>query len=301
VEEAGGLHRFMGWDGPILTDSGGFQVFSLSTLRKIDDDGVTFSSHVDGQLVRFDPEMVIESQNRLGADIIMAFDECPPWPATREQAKTAVDRTVRWAERCLKAHKRNDQSLFGIIQGSMYPDLRADCIERMIPMDFPGYALGGLSVGEDETLRNRIVEEFAPMLPEEKPRYLMGVGRPTDLVDSIAFGVDMFDCVLPTRNGRNAYAFTSIGPLRLRNEQYKLDQTPIDEKCGCYSCRNFSKSYIRHLFLVGEMLGPILVSLHNIAFFQNLMKDIRRSISENRFSELRKEVKAVWEKEVNSQ
>jgi len=294
VESCGGLHRFMNWSGPILTDSGGFQVFSLASLRQIDDDGVTFSSHVDGQLVRFDPASVTRYQNKLGADIIMAFDECPPWPVSVADAKVTVDRTVRWAGICKKSHQRDDQALFGIVQGSLYPELRQDCLDRLVELDFPGYAMGGLSVGEDADKRKAIVDEFVPKLPAEKPRYLMGVGRPIDIVESVAAGIDMFDCVLPTRNGRNAYAFTSSGPVRLRNEKYKLDCSPIDEKCKCYCCNNFSKAYIRHLFMVSEMLGPILVSIHNISFFQNFMREIRRAICENTMFDLLEQVRSVW-------
>jgi len=295
VQSCGGLHKFMNWSGPILTDSGGFQVFSLSSLRQIDDEGVTFSSHVDGQLVRFDPVSVTHHQNKLGADIIMAFDECSPWPAKFSEAQIAVDRTIRWAQVCKNAHQRDDQALFGIVQGSMYPELRQFCLDRLVEMDFPGYAMGGLSVGEEPEKRKAIVDEFVPKLPAEKPRYLMGVGRPIDIIESVAAGIDMFDCVLPTRNGRNAYAFTTQGPLRLRNEKYKLDCSPLDPNCSCYCCKNFSRAYIRHLFMVSEMLGPILVSIHNISFFQNFMREIRRAICENRLIHLLERVRSVWQ------
>lgn len=294
VASCGGLHRFMGWSGPILTDSGGFQVFSLAGLRRIDDDGVTFSSHVDGRLLRLDPAEAIRSQNQLGADIIMAFDECPPWPVDFARAREATERTIRWAAVCKASHARNDQALFGIVQGSLFPELRQRCLDRLADLDFPGYAMGGLSVGEDPDRRKAIVDEFVPKLPAEKPRYLMGVGRPIDLVESVAAGIDMFDCVLPTRNGRNAYAFTSQGPIRLRNEKYKLDGGPIDAECQCYCCNNFSRAYIRHLFMVSEMLGPILVSIHNISFFQNFMRDIRRAICENRLFDLIGRVRSTW-------
>ncbi len=296
VAKAGGLQKFMGWPGPILTDSGGFQVFSLSSLRQIDEDGVTFSSHVDGQLVRLGPVEATRSQNQLGADIIMAFDECPPWPVDFEGARLAVDRTIRWAEVCRRSHERpEEQSLFGIIQGSMYPELRQVCLDRLAEMDFPGYAMGGLSVGEEAEKRREIVDEFVPKMPADKPRYLMGVGRPVDIIEAVGAGIDMFDCVLPTRNGRNAYAFTGSGPVRLRNEKYKSDFSPLDEKCQCYCCKNFGKAYIRHLFLVGEMLGPILVSIHNISFFQDFMREIRRAICENRLFNLMEQVRSVWE------
>lgn len=295
VAGCGGLHKFMNWSGPILTDSGGFQIFSLASLRKIDDEGVTFSSHVDGQLIRLDPAEVIRCQNKLGADIIMAFDECPPWPVDFKDAQITVDRTIRWAGVCKETHQDKDQALFGIVQGSLYPELRQVCLDRLVEMDFPGYAMGGLSVGEEPAKRKMIVDEFVPKLPFDKPRYLMGIGHPMDIIESVAAGIDMFDCVLPTRNGRNAYAFTSAGSIRLRNEKYKFDRSPIDEKCKCYCCNNFSKAYIRHLFMVGEMLGPILMSIHNISFFQNFMRDLRRAICENRVLSLLEQVRAVWE------
>lgn len=294
VADAGGLHRFMGWDGPILTDSGGFQVFSLADSSRIDDEGVSFSSHVDGQSLRLDPQRAIEIQNQLGADIIMAFDECPPWPVDHARAADANERTIRWARTCRQVHDRNDQALFGIVQGSLYPDLRQQCIEQLTELDFAGYALGGLSVGESADQRNDVVRQFAPTLPADRPRYLMGVGRPIDILSAVEAGVDMFDCVLPTRNGRNAYAFTSTGALRLRNERYKSDFSPIDENCSCDCCRRFSRAYLRHLFVVGEMLGPILVSLHNIAFFQKFMQDIRTAICENRFADLKSDVQNAW-------
>ncbi len=296
VAMAGGLQKFMGWPGPILTDSGGFQIFSLSSLRQIDEEGVTFSSHVDGQIIRLGPLEATRSQNQLGADIIMAFDECPPWPVDFEGARAAVERTIRWAGVCRGSHERpDDQSLFGIIQGSMYPELRQICLDRLAELDLPGYAMGGLSVGEEPEKRKGIVDEFVPKMPSAKPRYLMGVGRPMDIIESVAAGIDMFDCVLPTRNGRNAYAFTHSGPVRLRNEKYKLDFSSLDEKCACYCCKNFSKAYIRHLFLVGEMLGPILVSIHNISFFQDFMREIRRAICENRLFNLVDQVRSIWE------
>ncbi len=286
VESAGGLHEFISWSGPILTDSGGFQVFSLAELRQIDDEGVTFNSHIDGQKIRLDPAGVIKTENRLGADIIMAFDECPAWPVDFAQAEQAVNRTVRWARVCRDVHKRSDQGLFGIVQGSLFPDLREKCLKELVKLDFAGYALGGLSVGEGPGERKEIVDEFAPMLPDNKPRYLMGVGRPVDILQSVSAGVDMFDCVIPTRNGRNAQAFTSKGVIKLRNEKFKFDYSPVDENCECYCCRNFTKSYIRHLFLVSEMLGPILLSIHNISYFQNLMKEIRDGICQNRLTDV---------------
>jgi len=294
VAEAGGLHRFINWPGPILTDSGGFQVFSLSELRKMDDSGVVFASHKDGALLRLDAETSIGIQEALGADIIMAFDECPPWPCTEKQSEDANRRTIAWAERCKKAHRRSDQALFAIVQGSMFPAHRQACMEALVAMDFPGYALGGLSVGEEPAVRNRILRQFAHRLPVEKPRYLMGVGRPVDIITAVECGIDMFDCVMPTRNGRNGFAFTSGGPVKLRNEQYKRDFGPLDSACGCVACRGYSRAYLRHLFLVGEMLGPILVSLHNVAFFQNFMREIRQAICENSLIALKERTYRVW-------
>jgi queuine tRNA-ribosyltransferase len=283
VADLGGLHRFMGWDGPILTDSGGYQVFSLSELRRISDDQVEFASHIDGERIRLSPEIATAVQNQLGADIIMAFDECPALPCEPEQLEQAVERTLRWAEQSLAAHQRNDQWMFGIVQGGTDPKLRSYCSEQLIKLDFPGYAIGGLSVGENHDEMIETVGFTAPLLPETKPRYLMGVGTPRDLVKAIALGIDMFDCVMPTRNGRNACAFISTGTIKLRNEQYKRQTQPLDEQCDCYTCRNFSRGYLRHLFLVGEMAGPILVSLHNLAFYQRLMAQARQAIREDRF------------------
>ncbi|NLX15167.1 MAG: tRNA guanosine(34) transglycosylase Tgt [Phycisphaerales bacterium] len=275
VEQLGGLHKFMGWDGPILTDSGGYQVFSLAELRKIDDDGVTFRSHIDGQWLHLDPESATGVQNRLGADIIMAFDECPPGDAEREVVARAVERTVRWAERCRKFHQRQEQALFGIVQGGVFHDLRALCAERLIAMDFPGYAIGGLSVGEPHEKMVEVLGELVHRLPADRPRYLMGVGMPRDILAAVRSGVDMFDCVLPTRNGRNAYAFAAQKPIRLRNEQYRADERPLEADCPCPTCRQFSRAYLRHLFLAREMLGPILVSLHNVCFYQRFMGRLR--------------------------
>lgn len=294
VAEAGGLHRFMAWDGPILTDSGGFQVFSLASLSKVDDDGVSFRSHVDGAKLRLDPRSATQIQEQLGADIIMAFDECPPWPVDRDRAREAVDRTVRWAGLCQQAHSRDDQALFGIVQGSLFPELREECLDRLVELDFPGYALGGLSVGEAEAERDAIVRAFAPKLPADRPRYLMGVGRPLDIITAVEAGIDMFDCVMPTRNGRNGYAFTSVGPVRVRNEQYKRDFGPLDPDCRCECCRQFTRAYLRHLCMVGEMLGPMLISVHNIAFFQKFMEDIRQAICENTLFSLKDRVCRLW-------
>ncbi|HWE03440.1 MAG TPA: tRNA guanosine(34) transglycosylase Tgt [Tepidisphaeraceae bacterium] len=288
VAELGDLHRFMGWPGPILTDSGGFQVFSLADLNKVNDAGVTFKSHIDGAVVHLTPRRSIEVQNKLGADIIMAFDECPPAEAPAEYHRAAVDRTIRWAADCLDAHARpNDQSLFGIVQGGTNLDLRARCAEKLIEMNFPGYAVGGLAVGEGFDAMRRVLAAVTPMLPADRPRYLMGVGFPRDIVAAVATGIDQFDCVMPTRNGRNAYAFTGQGPIRLRNSKFIRDDGPLEPGCDCYACRVFTRGAIRHFFFAGEMLGPVLVSVHNMRFYQRLMADIRKALAEGTFEEFR--------------
>jgi len=275
VERLGGLHKFMAWDGPILTDSGGYQVFSLADLNKITDEGVTFRSHIDGQTIHMDPLSATRIQNQLGADIIMAFDQCPPGDADRATAQAAVDRTIRWAGRCHSAHQRSDQALFAIVQGGVYCDLRLACAQKLIEIDFPGYAVGGLSVGETHEQMVEVLREVVPALPPDRPRYLMGVGMPRDILAAVQVGIDLFDCVLPTRNGRNGSAFTAGGTLRLRNEKHRLDPGPLEENCPCPACRQFSRGYIRHLFLVGEMMGPILVSVHNLWFYQRFMARLR--------------------------
>ena len=275
VAALGGVQRFTGWNAPILTDSGGFQVFSLAELNKIDDDGVRFRSHIDGAWIDLTPESSIEIQNKLGADIIMAFDQCPPLPGTRDAIATAVERTIRWARRSKAAHARDDQALFGIVQGGLEVDLRTECMQALVEIGFPGYALGGLSVGESHEEMVTCLDAIAHQLPSDRPRYLMGVGMPRDIVAAVKSGVDMFDCVLPTRNGRNAYAFTPIGSIKLRNASLRLENEPLDASCDCAACRSFSRGYIRHLFIAGEMLGPTLASIHNIRFFQRLMKRIR--------------------------
>ncbi len=286
VATMGGLHKFMSWGGPILTDSGGFQVFSLATLNAVDDEGVTFKSHIDGAPLRLTPDSAIEVQEQLGADIIMAFDQCPPLPAPREQVQIAVDRTIRWARRCKEAQRRDDQALFGIVQGGLDIELRGRCLEELVKLDFPGYAVGGLSVGEKPEETTKLLRAFAGAMPEDRPRYLMGVGRPIDIIRAVDTGIDMFDCVLPTRNGRNAFAFTDDGYIRLRNSQYKTDERPLLNGCDCYTCSNFSRAYLRHLFLAGEMLGPILVSLHNIAYYQRFMRRIREAVAAGEFPRL---------------
>jgi queuine tRNA-ribosyltransferase len=288
VAELGGLHRFMGWPRPILTDSGGFQVFSLADLNKIDDEGVTFRSHIDGSMVHLTPERSMEVQNALGADIIMMFDQCPAAGVSIGEHEQAVKRTLNWAKRCVAAHKKPEvQALFGIVQGGTDLALRRQCAAELIGLDLPGYAIGGLAVGESFEEMVLILSDLTPVLPGDKPRYLMGVGYPRDIMAGVAAGVDMFDCVLPTRNGRNAYAFTSEGALRLRNSRFSRDYGPIEAGCGCYACGNFSRGAIRHYFFAGEMLGPILVSVHNMWFYQRLMADIRLAIESGRFEEFR--------------
>jgi queuine tRNA-ribosyltransferase len=286
VRDLGDLHAFMSWPGPILTDSGGFQVFSLADINKITDTGVTFKSHIDGRIVHLTPQLSMQVQNDLGADIIMAFDECPDPNLPREYQLQAVDRTLRWAEQSIAAHQRpNDQSLFGIVQGGTDVDLRAHCAQHLTKLDLPGYAIGGLAVGEGFDAMLRVLQRTTPQLPANKPRYLMGVGFPRDIVHAIACGIDMFDCVMPTRNGRNAYGFTATGAIRLRNSQYVRDNSPIEPGCDCYACKNFTRGAIRHYFLASEMLGPILLSLHNIRFYQRLMADLRAAIGNGQFQQ----------------
>ncbi len=293
VQRLGGLHRFMGWGGPILTDSGGYQVFSLAKINSIDDDGVEFRSHIDGAKLRLDPEIAIDIQNRLGADIIMPLDECPPLPCKPAVAAKAVERTVRWAKRCRVAHRRADQQLFGIVQGGLDHDLRRECAERLIEIGFDGYAIGGLSVGESHEEMVEVLERLCPILPDDRPRYLMGVGMPRDLYAAVRLGVDMFDCVLPTRNGRNAYAFTASGAVRMRNEAHRLSDEPLEAGCDCATCARYSRGYVRHLFMSGEMLGPILTSIHNLRFFQRLMGRMRDLIPRGELATIAAEFPAV--------
>jgi queuine tRNA-ribosyltransferase len=292
IERQGGLSRFMAWPGPVLTDSGGFQVFSLAERRRIDDEGVAFRSHIDGAHVRLTPEASIAVQNQLGADIIMAFDECPPLPAGAEVLAAAVRRTLLWAQRCRVAHGRPDQALYGIVQGGLDTALRRACLARLVEIGFDGYALGGLSVGEPPADMHAFLDAFAAELPAERPRYLMGVGTPRDLVVAVGAGMDQFDCVLPTRNGRKGYAFTSAGPLRLRNACHRDSDAALDATCACYTCRTFSRSYLRHLFMSGEVLGGALVSLHNIAFYQALMRQMRTAIAAGTFADWRRAFEA---------
>jgi len=290
IEKLGGLHKFMAWDRPILTDSGGYQVFSLSPLTKIDDDGVEFASHVDGAKIYLNAEIATEIQNRLGVDIIMCFDQCTQSGVDISQLKKAVDRTILWAHRCKKAHNRPNQMLFAIVQGGINPELRTYCAQELTKTDFDGYAVGGLSVGEAHEDMIKTVSHTTQLLPKDKPRYLMGVGTPVDIIFAVMAGIDMFDCVLPTRNGRNAFAFTENGPVRLRNNAHIDDTGPIEAGCDCYCCRNFSRGTLRHFFNSGEMLGPILVSVHNLTFYQRLMAKIRQAIKGNNLLRLAKEL-----------
>lgn len=290
IEKLGGLHKFMAWDRPILTDSGGYQVFSLSPLTRVDDNGVEFASHVDGAKIYLNAETATEIQNRLGVDIIMCFDQCTPHGIGAPQLQEAVERTVLWARRARQAHANPSQMLFGIVQGGTDLELRTRCASELVETGFDGYALGGLSVGEGHNETIRTVTHTARLLPEDKPRYLMGVGTPKDIIAAVGAGIDMFDCVLPTRNGRNAFAFTENGPLRLRNNAHINDAQPIEAGCGCYCCRNFSRGAMRHFFNSGEMLGPILLSLHNLTFYQRLMAEIRKALKRNELGELAKRI-----------
>jgi queuine tRNA-ribosyltransferase len=290
VEEAGGLHNFMNWDGSILTDSGGFQVFSLSDLREIKEEGVHFRNHLNGEKLFLSPEKAMHIQNTLGSDIMMAFDECPPFPATHEYMKKSVERTSRWAERCLTGHKRPEaQGLFGIVQGGEYEDLRKLSANDLVSLDFPGYAIGGLSVGEPKDVMNRVLEFTTPHLPANKPRYLMGVGSPDSLIDGAIRGIDMFDCVLPTRIARNGTLMTSKGRLVVRNAKFARDFRPLDPNCDCKVCKNYTRAYIRHLIKCDETLGIRLTTYHNLYFLVKLMEGVREAIKEDRLLDFREE------------
>lgn len=291
----GGLHRFMHWPRPILTDSGGFQIFSLASNLKIDDRAAVFRSHIDGALFELTPEEAVRIQECLGSDIAMCLDECPPFDANAEQHRAAAERTMQWAARCRAAHRRPDQALFAIVQGGLDLALRGRCTEALVALDFPGYALGGFSVGETMQQMATALGPAAALLPDRKPRYLMGVGRPDDLLCAVERGIDMFDCVLPTRNGRNATAFTSRGAVKLRNAQFKRDSQPLESDCDCPACRNYCRGYLHHLFLAEEMLGPTLVSLHNLAFYNRLMAQMRAAIEGQCFASFRDRCLADWQ------
>lgn len=285
VMEHGDLHDFMQWDGPILTDSGGFQVFSLGKLRKITEEGVSFRSPIDGSKVFMDPELSIQVQRELGSDIVMIFDECTPYPATETEARTSMELSLRWAKRSKEAHGENTAALFGIVQGGMYEALRAESLKGLVDIDFDGYAIGGLSVGEPKEDMLRVLEAVAPQMPEDRPRYLMGVGKPADIVEAVRRGVDMFDCVMPTRNARNGHLFTSKGVIKIRNAKHRHDTGPLDSACDCYTCTNFSRAYLHHLDKCGEILGAQLNTIHNLRYYQNLMSAIRSALDSDSFDQ----------------
>jgi queuine tRNA-ribosyltransferase len=289
VARLGGLHRFTGWDGPFLTDSGGYQVFSLSALRELTEEGVSFRSHLDGSPCLLTPERSMEVQMNLGADVVMAFDECPPWPAPREAVAEATDRTTRWARRSQAAHRRSDQWLFGIVQGGVHLDLREKSAREIVELGFPGHGIGGLSVGEPKADMWRVLDHLREILPAAKPRYLMGVGTPEDLLEGVARGVDLFDCVLPTRNARNGQLFTSQGRLSIRNARYRDDDRPIDPRCACHACRTASRAYLRHLHLANEMTAATLMTVHNLAFYLDTLRQMRQSLRLGRFEAFRQE------------
>lgn len=290
IKEAGGLHKFMNWQGPILTDSGGFQVFSLNNLRKINEEGVTFQSHIDGSKHFLSPEKAVEIQTALGSDIMMAFDECPPYPADYQYVKDSLERTTRWAKRCKEAHHNTEeQALFGIVQGGMYKDLREQSAKELLALDLPGYAIGGLSVGEPKDLMYEVLDYTAPLLPVDKPRYLMGVGSPDALFEGVLRGIDMFDCVLPTRTARNGTAMTSVGPVTIKQAKYQKDYTPLDPNCTCYTCTHYTKAYLRHVFKENEILSARLFTIHNLHFLIELMANMRQAIMDDRLLDFKEE------------
>ncbi len=288
IAELGGLHRFMNWQGPILTDSGGFQIYSLGGLRTIAEEGVTFQSHIDGSRHFLSPESTVEIQEALGSDIMMCLDECIPYPATRKEAETALGRTARWAARCKSSRRNHSQALFGIIQGGVYTDLRRRSAESLLEIDFDGYALGGLSVGEPKELMLENLAETMPLLPEDRPRYLMGVGTPEDLVDCVYHGIDMFDCVMPTRSARNGLLFTNGEKVVIKNARNREDGSPVDSACDCYTCLNYSRAYLRHLYVAGEILAMVLNTIHNLRYYLRLMERIREAVREGRYRDFRK-------------
>lgn len=284
VQMHGDLHGFMHWEKPILTDSGGFQVFSLAQMRKITEEGVRFQSPVDGRKILMTPESSMQVQRELGSDIVMIFDECTPYPATYDQARTSMELSLRWAKRSKVAHEGNASALFGIVQGGMYEELRTISAEGLLEMGFDGYAVGGLSVGEPKDDRDRVLEHILPALPADRPRYLMGVGKPEDIIEGVRRGIDMFDCVIPTRNARNGFLFTRYGTLKIRNSQYQHDTRPLDEACGCYTCQHYSRAYLRHLDKCGEILGARLNTIHNLYYYQELMRQIRTALDNGTFA-----------------
>jgi queuine tRNA-ribosyltransferase len=299
IEKLGGLHKFMNWNGPILTDSGGFQVMSLSKIRKISDEGVEFSSHIDGEKHFLTPEKSVEIQHQLGSDITMIFDECVQFPASHTQAKEAMERSLIWAQRSKDAFKKRDgYGIFGIVQGSTFKDLRQISAKKLIEIGFDGYALGGLAVGEGQKEMFEVLDYAADFLPQDKPRYLMGVGKPSDIVGAVARGIDMFDCVIPTRSGRTGQAFTREAAINIRNAKYRTDEKPLDEKCKCYACENHSRAYLQHLVKANEILASMLISEHNIFYYQDLMKEIRQAIEEKNFSEFAKDFLKKTEEEI---
>lgn len=293
IEKHGGLHQFMHWDGPILTDSGGFQVFSLAEMRKITEKGVTFKSPLNGSEIFMGPEESMAIQKSLDSDIVMIFDECTPYPATHEEAQQSMELSLKWAERSKVAHGDNPSALFGIIQGGMYSDLREQSLKGLVGIDYDGYAIGGLSVGEPKDEMMSTLEHIAPLIPADKPRYLMGVGKPEDLIDGVQRGVDMFDCVMPTRNARNGHLFTSTGIVKIRNAQYREDMNPLDEQCDCYTCKNYTRAYLSHLDRCGEILGSRLNTIHNLHFYQKLMLDLRSAIEQGKFRDFVKHYQAA--------
>ncbi len=292
VSRLGGLHAFMHWDGPLLTDSGGFQVFSLRGRRKVSEHGVEFSSPLDGARLFLDPERSMRIQAALGSDIVMAFDECPPWPATEATARASMERSMRWAARSRRAHAGNGNALFGISQGGVYPALRDASLEALLEIGFDGYALGGLAVGEPESERLAVLEHAVPAMPRDRPRYLMGVGRPIDIVESVCRGIDLFDCVMPTRNARNGHLFVSGGVLRIRKRRYRSDPEPLDPDCACYTCRSYSRAYLHHLDRCGEILGARLNSIHNLYYYQSLMRRLREAIRAGTLESLARRLRA---------
>lgn len=287
IKKMGGLHTFMNWPGPILTDSGGFQVYSLGKLRKITDDGVIFRSHIDGSKHFLTPQKALEIQEALGSDIMMCLDECTPYPATYAQTQKSLALTMQWAKLCKEAKNNSEQALFGIVQGGTYLDLRRQAVEEILPIDFDGYALGGVSVGEPKEIMYAIAETITPLLPEDKPRYLMGVGTPEDIVYGVSCGIDMFDCVIPTRSARHGLLFTNSEKIVIKNARFREDDAPIDETCDCYTCRNFSRAYLRHLYIAGEILAMVLNTIHNVHYYMRLLEQIRAALEKNSFTQFK--------------